>query len=192
MSWSKLVLGVGIVWALMPNNAFAKAGEAPAQEVKVPQYAKMAPYRTFITIHNYTMEHNGDAQNPISNVKIEVLFGKNQKMALPEGGQFWPIGNGQKQEINKTYEVPWEAIANDAFAFDIQMVRQGSKMLPCQFNVNQLSQFNRSYFCHTDLRWQSEQKIPDENLDREGIEVRVYTDRNTPAKDLPKDALALR
>jgi hypothetical protein len=83
-------------------------------------------------------------------------------------------------------------VNNDGFNFQIQMVRKGVKMLPCNFTVNQLSQFNRSYFCHTDIQWQMEQKISEEKIDKEGIQIRVFTDKNTPAKDLPKDALALR
>lgn len=192
MLWTKILIGLGISCALLPSNAFA--ADKPEAALIAPEvgYAKIAPYRTFVTLQNYTMENNGDAQNPISNVKVEVAFGKDQKMELPEGGQFWPIGNGQKQEINRTYEVPWSAISNDGFAFEIQMVRKGSKMLPCQFKVSQLSQFNRAYVCHTDVQWQFDKKIPEAKLDKEGIEVRVFTDRNTPAKEIPKDALALR
>jgi hypothetical protein len=138
------------------------------------------------------MDNNGEEQNPISNVRLEVAFNENEKMRLPESGQYWPIGNGQRQDINRTYEIPWQAIQNDGFSFQIQMVRQGSKMLPCQFKVSQLSQFNRAYVCHTDLQWQLDRKVGEARLDKEGIEVRVFTDRNTPAKELPKDALALR
>jgi hypothetical protein len=189
--------------AMLPGNAFgetkpvapaaavAAATTAPAA-TQAPVFAKIAPYRTWITVENFEMIQNGDAKNPISNVKMEVLLPGGTKFELPEGGQFWTIGNGQKQDIKRTYELPWSTIQNDGFNFVVQMVRKGSKMLPCNFTVNQLSQYNRSYFCHTDLQWQMDQKFPEDKLDKEGIQIRVWTDRNTPVKEQPKDALALK
>lgn len=181
MKNSLLVGSVFAVLSLIPLRAFGE--DTPKAAV---------PYRTFVTIQNYVMDSNGDPSNPISNVRIEVAFSKDKKMELPEAGAYWPIGNGQRQDINRTYELPWQAIVNDGFDFTIQMVRKGSNMLPCQFKVSQLSEYNRSYFCHTDLRWQTERRIPEEKLDKEGIQVRVFTDKNTPSKELPKDVLAFK
>lgn len=216
MFWVKLISTVSLISALIPKNAFAEtqdlvaavtqiqpavvaqASAAPVKAVAVdakpvaPVVAKAPTYRTFITIQSYVMDNNGDAKNPISNVRLEVKFPGDKKFELPEGGQYWPIGNGQKQDINRTFELPYGAISADGFAFSIQMVRKGSKLLPCNFNVTQLSQYNRAYFCHTDVQWQVDQKISEERLDREGVQIRVFTDLNTPARELPKDALALR
>ena len=151
---------------------------------------EIKPYRTFITIQRYNMEQSGDAEQ-ISNVRIEVMF-PNQKnpLQLPEGGGFWPIGNGQVQEINRTFELPYQMVQNDGFKFTIQMFRKGSTFLPCQFDVSQLSEFNRGYVCHTDLGYQN--GLLPEKQDKEGIQVRVFTDRNSEAKEIPKEALALK
>jgi hypothetical protein len=164
----------------------ATAGSNPA----VPKTIK--PFRTFITLMRYTMENNGEPNNPISNVRIDVTFPNKSKLPLPDASQFWPIGNGQVQEINRTFEVPWAYIQNDGFKFDVQMVRKGTKFLPCQFDVVQLSQFNRSYVCHTDLNWQQSQKLAEENQDKEGIQVRIFTDLNSEPKEVPNDAIALK
>jgi hypothetical protein len=152
------------------------------------------PYRTWISLEGFVMENNGDPSNPISNVRLEVTFPGGQRLDLPGNGQFWTIGNGQIQEIKQTYEIPWSAIQpqKDGFNFTVQMIRKGSELLPCKFDVSQLSQFNRKYTCHTDVAWQLNQKIPEGQIEKEGIEVRVFTDKNTPAKDIPKDALAFR
>ncbi len=154
--------------------------------------AKVDPYRTFVTIQRYTMDNNGETSRPISNVRISVIFPNGNKILLPEGGQWWPIGNGQAQEINRTYEVPWAYIQADGFKFTVQMERKGSEMLPCQFDVVQLSQFNRAYTCHTDLTWQQNQNTPADQLDKEGIQVRVFTSKNSEPKDIPTNALALK
>jgi hypothetical protein len=194
----KILIGTAVAtMAMMPIHAFGENAavntnqQAVATSIASP-VAQVQPYRTFVTIQNYVMDSNGEPQNPISNVKLEVAFSKDKKIELPEGGSYWPVGNGQRQDINRTYEIPWEAISSDGFNFTIQMVRKGSKMLPCHFNVTQLSQYNRSYFCHTDVQWQLEKKLPEDRLDKEGVQVRVFTDKNTPSKELPKDALALR
>ncbi len=198
---TKLIAGLTIAAALMPNRAFAEVASTPtAAPVAQAPATQIKPYRTFVTIQSYVMESNGDAQNPISNVRLEVKFPtadvkispEGTKLELPEGGQYWPIGNGQTQEINRTFEIPWASIQNDGFNFVVQMQRKGSKMLPCNFKVDQLSQYNRAYTCHTDIQWQLNNKVKEDRLDKEGIQIRVFTDRNTPAKQMPKDSIALR
>lgn len=192
------------------NTAAAKpSGYAPAASKPVegaPASAPTAegaakgpikPYRTWITVQRYNMESNGDAAQPISNVRLEVQFptpkgSAEQKMSLPESGQFWPIGNGQVQEINRNFEVPWAWIQNDGFVFTVQMVRKGAEMLPCRFEVTTLSQFNRSYVCKTDTGWQATNHIPPEKHDKESIQVRVFTDLNSKPNEIPNDAIALK
>lgn len=152
----------------------------------------VTPYRTWLTLEGFVMENNGDPENPISNVRLEVTFPQGQKLELPGNGQYWTIGNGQVQEIKQTFELPWSAIQADGFQFTVQMVRKGSELLPCKFDIKQLSQFNRKYFCHTDVAWQLNQKLPENKIEKEGIEVRVFTDKNTPAKEFPKEAIAFK
>lgn len=208
MLFTKIIAGLAIAGAMLPGTAFGESlaantavpvqgqaqAKAPAQAPvgQQPQFAQIQPYRTYITVQSYVMDNNGDPKNPISNVRLEVAFPGEKKFELPEGGQYWPIGNGQKQDIARTYELPWQFINNDGFEFTVQMVRKGGKMLPCKFKVTQLSQYNRGYFCHTDVQWQYDQKVAEEKLDKEGVQIRVFTDKNTPAKELPKDALALK
>ena len=162
----------------------AAAAQFMAQNVK--------PYRTWIRLEGFVMENNGEPENPISNVRLETTFPNGQKLELPGNGQFWTIGNGQMQEIKQTFEIPWSVVQNDGFNFTIKMVRKGSDLLPCKFEVRQLSQFNRKYVCHTDIAWQQNMKIPENKIEKEGIEVKVFTDRNTPEKDIPKDAIAFK
>lgn len=164
------------------------ASGAPGAEGK----SVIKPYRTWITIQRYSMDNNGEPNSPISNVRIEVTWPNGQKLSLPEGGQYWPIGNGQVQEINRTFEIPYAWVRNDGFVFTVQMVRKGSQMLPCQFEVAQLSAFNRSYVCHTDTNWQANNHTAPENLDKEGIQVRVFTDIDAKPTDIPSDAIALK
>ncbi|MCB0403405.1 MAG: hypothetical protein KDD51_01370 [Bdellovibrionales bacterium] len=160
------------------------------------------PYRTFIEIQRYEIENNGEdpQAQPISNVKLEVKFPKDPadaeaarlEMELPGNGQYWPIGNGQVQEIKRTLELPWKYVVKDGFTFEIQMVRKGSWMKPCVFEVTQLSEFNRAYVCRTDLDWQKKRGVPEQRLDKEGVQVRVFTDKNTPKRQIPTDAIAIR
>lgn len=174
----------------VPPAAVAPA-EAAANNVAV--LPKLEPYRTFVTIQRYVIESNGEPSNPISNVRITVTFPNGSKIDLPEAGQYWPIGNGQAQEINRTFEVPWSQVAQkDGFKFQIQMERKGTKMLPCDFEVVQLSQFNRAYNCQTDVAWQTQQKKPAEKIDKEGIQLRVFTSKNSLPKEIPTDALVLK
>ena len=65
-------------------------------------------------------------------------------------------------------------------------------MLPCDFEVTSLSQFNRSYVCHTDINWQTNQKIAADRIDKEGIQIRAFTDKNSQPKEIPQDTIALR
>lgn len=169
--------------AIQAANA-VKPGDAPKAPSK--------PFRTWINIQRYNMENNGDAAQPISNVRLEIVFANQQKLSLPESGQFWPIGNGQVQEINRNYEVPFAWLANDGFAFTVQMVRKGAELLPCRFEVSTLSQFNRSYVCKTDTGWQASNHIPQDKFDKESIQIRVFTDLNSKPNEIPSDAVALK
>ena len=195
-----VITGAALLWSVQayPENPtaiqVASANPAPVAPLAASgsEVAKVEPYRTFITIQRYTMENNGEPSTPISNVRISVVFPNGTKMSLPENNQWWPIGNGQAQEINRTYELPWAFVQNDGFKFKIQMERKGSAMFPCEFDVSQLSQFNRGYTCHTDTAWQTEHHTPTEQLDKEGVQIRVFSSKNALPKEIPTDALAIR
>lgn len=174
----------------------AAAAPAPAQAQPAdPSLARPVvgqPFRTFLTIQRYTLENSGDTSNAISNVRLELKFPGDVQIKLPGGEQHWPIGNGQVQEVNQTFEIPYAYVKSDSFGFVLQMVRKGAQILPCQFEVKELSQFNRTYTCQTDVNWQVNNKVPEKNIAREGVQIRVFTDRNTPSKEIPKDAVALK
>lgn len=172
---------------LFMGNAYSEEGTPT-----VAQIAPVTPFRTFISIQKYTVEQNGEVNQPVSNVRLELTFPNKSTVKLPENGEYWVIGNGQMQEINRTFELPFAFVQNDSFRFRIQMIRRGSKMLPCEFDVAQLSQFNRAYVCHTDLNWQTNQNIPAEKQDREGLQIRVFTDRQSQPKEIPQNAIAIR
>lgn len=194
MQYVKLTMA--LFAALTVTAAYAEP--APAPEVAVAPTAQtkapiaVPPYRTFLTVQRYTLESNGDPSTSISNVRLEMKFANDVTIKLPGGEQHWPIGNGQVQEVNQTFEIPWAFVKGDAFGFSLQMVRKGAQILPCVFEVRELSQFNRTYTCQTDVNWQVTNKVPENRVLREGVLIRVFTDRNTPAKEMPKDAVALK
>lgn len=158
-----------------------------------PPKPRLQPYRTFLHVQRYMIENTGDPQHPIANVKIVIKTPSGQELELPGNREYWPIGNGQFQEINRIYELPWEIIKDDGFTFSMTMVNQRSFIKPCKFEVVTLSQFNRSYVCRVDEDWQTRKNIPPERLDKEAIQIRVFTDlAHTPKNQIPKDAIAIR
>jgi hypothetical protein len=175
-----VVRAIGLSLAVsifLGSSAFAAQpipqGDAAAA---VPGGKPVKPYQTYITIQNYSLQSSGEPGNGISNVHLELTFPNGKKYVLPEGGQDWPVGNGQMQTIDQTYQLPFKYIQKDGFNFTVQIVRRGADLLPCQFKVEQLSVFNRSYVCHTDINWQEAQKTPEDQIDREAVQLRVSTD----------------
>jgi len=181
-------LFVGTLPALSETETTTESIESARQ--KQPVLVK--PYRTFVTVKKYILENNGIPSKPISNVRLEIKFPGGTRAQLPEGGHYWSIGNNQSQEINRTFELPFALIQNDGFNFELTMVRSGKKILPCRFEVAQLSQFNRSYVCRTDVAFQQNQQIPQDKIAKEAVEIRVFSDLNSPQAELPKDAIALK
>lgn len=155
--------------------------------------AESKPVRFFMTVQKYILENSGQKNNDIYDAKLILTFPNGKKYALPEGkgNQTFQIGNGQSQEINKTFEIPAAWVVKDGFQFSIQMERNGTVLLPCNFDVVQISQFNRGYLCHTDTAWQLQQRVSPEELDKEGVAIRVFTTLNIEEKEIPKDAQLL-
>lgn len=181
----------GVIALLMGAAiAYSEANIEKKEEVK-PE-----PFRTFLNIQRFTIESNGESENPISNVRLELKFNKETEnetiIKLPGGDQYWPIGDGQVQDIGQTFEVPWAFIQKDGFNFEMQIIRKGTRFLPCKFEVTQLSQFNRSYVCRSDINWQRKENYTEEELDREAVQIRIFTDKNSPKKEIPQEALAIR
>lgn len=171
---------------------FNAQSEEQAPEPVTQVIKEVKPFRTFLTIQKYNLENSGKSQDKIFNAKIEISFPNGSKVTLPESGHRWPIGNGQSQEINRTFEIPWAFVQSDATRFTVSITRSGATIAPCEFSVEQLSQFNRGYVCRTDAAFQAEQGTPQEKIVRESVHVRVFTDRNATPNEIPKDAIALR
>lgn len=177
-----------IALAFVTTYTGCKKDSQDAQETAIVDTYTGKPYRTFVNIQRYNLEQMGSSTDAIANVRLELMLPNGTQVMLPESGQYWPIGNQQTQEINRTFEIPWKWMRNDGFKMTIQMVRRGSEMLPCKFDVVQLSQFNRSYVCHTDVQWQiAHEKVTDTTAAKEGVQIRVFTDLNSPASEIPKN-----
>jgi len=65
-------------------------------------------------------------------------------------------------------------------------------MFPCNFDITALSQFNRAYVCKVDEGFQRRDRVAEQNLDREGVQIRVFTDLNSEPNEVPTDSIALR
>jgi hypothetical protein len=192
-SKSLIAVSVFLSTFIFVNSAYSD-NESVAQQMATTTTTQavqpvVQPYRTFITFKRYYVKSTDQA---VSNVRLEILFPNGVKTQLPENGQYWPVGVGQAQDINRTFELPFATIQKDSFHFKVQMVRHGGNILPCEFEVDSLSQFNRSYICHTDVNWQTNQKVASEKIDDEGVEIRIFTDKNSQPKEIPQDTIALR
>jgi hypothetical protein len=74
-------------------------------------------------------------------------------------------------------EVPKRTIQNDGFSFTIQMYRGGETYEPCVFHVEKLSEFNRTYVCHS-----VGGSVADTSSEL-AVQVEVFTDLNlSPAE----------
>jgi hypothetical protein len=182
-----------IAFALILST-FLFVTPAYPEDSEITQSPVTAPktFRTFVTFQRYSLESNGKANKPVSNVRIEVTFPNGNKVTLPEGGDYWPVGNGQAQEINRTFEIPFAYVQKDGFGMRVQMVRQGATLNPCEIEIQSLSQFNRAYLCHTDVDMQLKQNTSPDKVVKEGIELRVFTDLNSTPKEIPQNAIALK
>ena len=183
-----------LILSLVAATSFSLTvkAEEPMNEPVTQVIKEVKPFRTFLTIQKYNLENSGKASDKIFNARLEISFPNGSKLTLPEGGHRWPISNGQSQEINRTIEIPWAFVQSDATHFTVSILRSGSTIAPCEFNAEQLSQFNRGYVCHTDAGIQAEAGTPAEQIVRESVHVRVFTDRNSTPREIPTDAIALR
>ncbi len=188
MSFATLIVGLITIASFSP----AARAEEPSNEPVTQVITEVKPFRTFLTIQKYNLENSGKAADKVFNSRIELTFPNGSKFTLPEGGHRWPISNGQSQEINRTIEIPWGFVQGDSARFTVSILRSGATIAPCEFNAEQLSQFNRGYICHTDAGIQADQGVPQEKIVRESVHVRVFTDKNSSPNEIPKDAIALR
>lgn len=101
-------------------------------------------FRTYISIENVTEDTSLEVTMP-------ELDGKMSEKPLA------------RQERGKKYEIPYAIAKADRFKFVVQMSKPGHKILPCEFVIEQLRQYDRGYVC-------TAQGIPSTQ-----VVVRVYT-----------------
>jgi len=186
MKTRDIALGAGLI-------GFLSLLAAPAYGDKPAIEKKPSSYRAYVTLKAYHQEQNGNPKNPESQVRVQITFPDQKKIELPDRNRFWSVKDKQTQDINETFEVPQEFIQNDGFSFEVAIIDKGKEIVPCQIRVNQLSQFNRNYFCRTDVNAQAnQQKIQEEKLAKQAVELRVFSDVNSSSKEIPKKLLALK
>lgn len=197
----RLQIILGATLFLWTGIVYSQEQAAPQQEQENLQVIEeIKPFRTFITFQRYRIDQNGNPQTPVSNVKINIEFPganaeeKGKEISLPGEKTTWAIGDGQIQEIDQSFEVPFEYVSNlDGFKMNVTMDRKGVWIKPCKFVVKDLSKFNRGYVCRTDQDWQKKRGRTEEQMDIESIQVRVFTDKNLQRNEKPPtNPIALR
>lgn len=86
----------------------------------------------------------------------------------------------EKQEKGKKFEVPVSMTKANRFNFTVQMTKKGHSVNPCEFVVEQVSDYDRAYIC-------TAQGIPATQ-----VVVRVYTNLHGGDKVSGKQMLARR
>lgn len=141
---------------------------------------EIKPFRSFVTIKSYQLGQSGGAPEKPVQLGLVIKLPDKRTISLPEQTGHWKLKNSEAQEVNQTFEIPFEFIQNDGFAFEVEMIQKGQPIQPCLFNVTQLSQFNRTYFCRTDVNFQTNQQhLADSKAVKQGVEIKVHTLANT-------------
>ncbi|NBX93353.1 MAG: hypothetical protein EB078_05310 [Proteobacteria bacterium] len=162
---------------------------------ETPENTKLVtskPYRTFITIKAVNQEQPLKKAEESAQIRLELQLPGRKPVFLPEKNKFWTLRKSESQKVEQTFEIPYAVIQNDGFQFDVTMVKKGKTIQPCHFEVKELSQFNRTYFCRTDVNFQlNQQHIREDKITKQEVEIRVFSDVNTHSKDLPKKLASL-
>ena len=146
-----------------------------------------------VTLEKFVWEPSPSATDPSSQVQFVLSFPGGQKVSFPQksADKAWTLQAGKPLEIGETLTVPPEVVHGDQFHFTLQVLRQGILLSPCEFDVAQVSQFNRTYTCHTDLNWQRNHGFSEEQLEKDTVQLRVYSNAK-PSQNvsLPREPLA--
>ena len=136
-------------------------------------------FRTFVTVKAL---HQGDGSVSSPN-NSEVRL----QIKLPDGRTL----KLRENDIDQSFEIPFDFVKQDSFGMEVTMLGERKNILPCKITVHQLSQYNRSYRCQTDVGFQiNQQHIPENKATREGVEFRVFTDVQSDKKEIPRKLLA--
>lgn len=177
---------------------FAAVGPSLAEEQnRAVQAAAVAasnslPYRTFVILESFANDKIESTANLPAETRVEVSFPNGTKTAFPAENEFWKIAVGEKQEINRTFEIPLRYIHGEKFEIRVQMIIPGQEVDPCLITVQNVPQFNREYVCKTDVPEQLKSKHSFNKLVNQKLRLRVVTDVNSEATRLPEGAVALK
>ena len=186
MKTTHFILGAGLVGVCSLMGSTAHAQETVNSK-------KERFYKAYVTVKAYHQEYNGSAKRPDSQVRVQIHFPDQKKIELPSSDQFWSVSNKQTQDINETFEVPQEFLVADGFSFEVSIIEKGKDIQPCKVKVNQLSQFNRTYFCRTDVNAQVNQlHLKEDKVAKQAVELRVFSDINSTSKEIPRKLVALK
>jgi hypothetical protein len=150
---------------------FLLQGNSPADPQK--------SFRTFVTVK--ALHHGAGSLSSSEPPQVRL------QIKLPDGRTL----KLREKDIDQSFEIPFDFVKQDSFGMEVTMLGEGTNILPCKIYVNQLSQYNRSYRCQTDIGFQvNQQHIPESKATREGVEFRVFTDVQSDKKEIPRKLLA--
>jgi len=136
-------------------------------------------FRTFVTVKALHHGESAVSSKGGSEVRLEIKLPDGRTLKLRE------------KDVDQSFEIPFDFVKQDTFGMEVTLLKKGKNILPCEITVNQLSQYNRSYRCQTDVGFQvSQQHIPESKVTREGVEFRVFTDIQSDKKEIPQKLLA--
>jgi hypothetical protein len=136
-------------------------------------------FRTFVTVKALYHGDGGVSSPNNSEVRLQIKLPDGRTLKLRE------------KNIDQSFEIPFDFVKQDSFGMEVALVKKGKNILPCQITVYQLSQYNRSYRCQTDVGFQiNQQHVPENKVTREGVVFRVFTDAQSDKKEIPRKLLA--
>ena len=136
-------------------------------------------FRTFVTVKALHHGVGSLSSSDPSEIRLQIKLPDGRTLKLRE------------KDIDQSFEIPFDFVKQDSFGMEVTMLGEGKHILPCQIYVHQLSQYDRSYRCQTDIGFQvSQQHIPENRATREGVEFRVFTDVQSDKKEIPRKLLA--
>ena len=121
----------------------------------IPQMSKMLGRRAFMTIGPATAFAAGGSQ---------------LELELPDGTKHAIKRRGER------FEIPSAFAQKNGFKFVIQMRRRDIAIMPCEFTVEGLSDFNRRLICRTYETNDATSNQSAKQAVHESVEVRVYTE----------------
>lgn len=116
-------------------------------------------FRTFVTVK--ALHHGDGSVSSPNNSEVRL------QIKLPDGRTL----KLRENDIDQSFEIPFDFVKQDSFGMEVTMLGERKNILPCKITVHQLSQYNRSYRCQTDIGFQvNQQHIPENKATRVAFE----------------------